>query len=123
MSLSAAILAIAPDPAFGASLGFVLEAEGCEVLLLKALPSTHDSMNTFDCVIVDDNALINKEKNLNHLHALASPIILLVDRSDEFSVGESFWIIEKPILGLKLIEAVRSALRAAYELRPQIYVT
>lgn len=123
MSLSTAILAIAPDPAFGASLGFVLEAEGCQVLLLKALPSTYDSMASFDCVIVDDTALINKEKNINHLRALASPVILLVDHSDEFPASESLWIIEKPILGLKLIEAVRSALRGAAELQPQIYIT
>lgn len=101
----------------------MLEAEGCEVLLLRALPLSYDSMNGFDCIIVDDNALINKEKTVNRLRVLRPPVILLADHSEEFLISESLWVIEKPTLGLKLVEAVRSVLRPSPELRSQLYFT
>ena len=113
MEAGANILIVVPDPDFRQSLGFVLETEGCEVRLAGRLPAEADLETAYDCIIVDDKSLPKRADRYRCLERLPRPLILLVDRRPNMMVDGSVTLIEKPILGSGLIEAVQSLLRPA----------
>jgi DNA-binding response OmpR family regulator len=112
--MAATILAVAPEQTILASLGFLLEAEGCRVHLLASLPATVSIMEAFDCAIVDCKAVASNSNDLASLQALRTPIILLVDRCKDFPVAETIRVVEKPILGSSLVDAVREVLAGTH---------
>lgn len=114
--MAVTLLAVAPDPTILASLGFLLEAEGCRVRLLASLPAAASAMETFDCAIIDCKAIGRDSRDLSNLRALRTPVILLVDRSQDFPVVENIRVVEKPILGSSLVDAVRVALAVTHPL-------
>lgn len=111
---STSILVIASDPTFRQSLGFVLEAEGCRVDLAGQLPAAEEmvdeELSRYDCIVVDDKSVGAKPGDLTKLRILGKPVVLLVNQLQE--VAEEFHIrlVEKPLLGRTLVEAVRGLL-------------
>lgn len=111
MRIGANILIVAPDPDFRQSLGFVLEAEGCEVHLTGRLPAEADPAAAYDCTIVDDKSLPKRPERC--IERLPRPLIILVNRLPAMSSDDSVRLVEKPILGNGLIDTVRASLHAA----------
>ncbi|GAB1583815.1 hypothetical protein [Phyllobacterium phragmitis] len=111
------ILVVASDPTFRQSLGFVLEAEGCRVDLAGQLPPPDDAMDAklggYDCVVVDDRSIGEKPGDLAKLRILGKPVVLLVNHLQEVAEGFPIRLVEKPLLGRTLVDAVRTLLEPA----------
>jgi DNA-binding NtrC family response regulator len=99
------ILVIASDLAFRQSLSFVLEAEGHRVELADQLPAA-EKMDGYDCVVIDDRTLHDPTE----LKMLRWPVVLLVNDLESAAVHDSVRLVQKPLLGRTLVEAVRNAL-------------
>jgi len=108
--MPATILAVSPEPTILASLGFLLEAEGWRVVLRERLGATASAVDKFVCAIVDCKAISNKINGLSDLQEWHVPVILLVDSYKSYPVTEGIRVVEKPILGPSLVEAVIEAL-------------
>lgn len=112
--MSGTILTISPEPTMLASLGFLLEAEGWRVILQERLSGTAPVVDRFVCAVVDCKALANKINDLQDLQALQVPVILLVDSYKSYPVTEGIRVVEKPILGSSLVDAVTETLTVAH---------
>lgn len=110
VSIAGTVLIVAPDRTFRESLAFLLEAEGCHVRQLVALPPASSPMGLLDCVVVDDAAFAQDREALSRWRELRCPIILLTDCRRDAPNAEYIQVVEKPILGAALVEAVRSAI-------------
>lgn len=108
--MSATILTVSPEPTILASLGFLLEAEGWRVDLRERLPALAPAIEICDCAVVDCKAIVNKINALQSLQALQVPVILLVDGYKNYPVSEGIRVVEKPILGSSLVEAIIAGL-------------
>lgn len=105
----ARIIVVSPEPAVQVSLCFMLEVEGYAVRALDTLGDAVILGENCDCAVVDHKA-ISKSRRTNELAVLAWPIVLLVDRKIDFSVQDDICIVEKPLLGNAVVEAVRTAI-------------
>lgn len=104
--MPATILTVSPEPTILASLGFLLEAEGWRVVLRERLPRPAPVMALGHCAVVDCKAIANKNNDLQELLTLQVPVILLVDGYKTYPAVEGIRVVEKPILGSSLVEAV-----------------
>lgn len=111
--MPATILTVSPEPTILASLAFLLEAEGWRVDLREHLPAAAPAIGMCDCAVVDCKALASEIKDLQSLQAFQVPVILLVDGYKRYPVTEGIRVVEKPILGSSLVEAVISGLAAS----------
>jgi FixJ family two-component response regulator len=117
LPLDARILIVASDPSFRQSLRFVLEAEGCDVHAVERLLSADAPPASYDCLVVD------RSDSWKHglppeLSALGRPLILLVDYRQGMAEEGDICLVEKPILGRTLIDAVHGALGQRDLLKP-----
>ncbi|GGB08436.1 hypothetical protein GCM10011491_40580 [Brucella endophytica] len=103
------ILVVAADSAFRQSLGFVLEAEGHRVEVAGQLPHPDDIIR-YGCIVADDRAVAAKPGDLPALSTLGRPVVLLVNHAEGTVVGHPVRLVEKPLLGRTLVEAVRGVL-------------
>lgn len=122
MPLGATIVVIAPDAEFRRSLAFMLEAEGCRLFLLETLSdlvtkteglaglSPGKRAGGFDCIVLDEGALPAGKAGLEELQRLERPVILLVGRIKPVPHPANLALVEKPMLGGALVEAVRTAI-------------
>ncbi|KXF75650.1 hypothetical protein ATN84_16805 [Paramesorhizobium deserti] len=108
------ILIVASDPTFRQSLAFVLEAEGCRVDLTDQLPIADETMGErmarYDCIVVDDRSVGPKPSDIAKLRILGKPVVLLVNHLPDVAEGGAIRLVEKPLLGRTLVEAVRALL-------------
>jgi len=105
-----AILVIAPEASFRRSLGFLLESEGWQVGLLELLPMSPDTVDGFNCLVVDDAAIPDRKTAQDRLVRLRQPVVLLVERQRWQEEVDWLNCVEKPLFGPSLIGAVRSVL-------------
>lgn len=115
MMLGAAILVVAPQTILRRSIGVLLESEGWQVGLLELLPRHPETVNGFDCIVVDETALpggAGSDQGRGHdplLH-LRQPIVLLGGERGRFGRGGWICRVEKPLSAPSLVEAVRTSL-------------
>jgi DNA-binding response OmpR family regulator len=102
---TAKILVVAPDPAFRRSLAFAIEAEGFEVDLADRLPAAEKLSGRYDCLVVDHRAI-----PAGTAAPSGMPLILLASHVEDVSAFGMTQVLEKPLLGHTLIEALRTAL-------------
>lgn len=123
MPFGANIAVIAPDAAFRHSLGFMLEVEGCQVALLESMAGLIEKIERlagiangggigFDCFVVDEEALTGEGPGLADLRRHDRPVILLVARIRSIPGASEAVLVEKPMLGGVLVDAVRTAVLA-----------
>jgi DNA-binding response OmpR family regulator len=105
------ILVVVPDHGLRGSLKFALEVEGYAVLSAEDL--TVAGIASFGegnlCVIVDEDAILDRQATLRALRELQNPIIMLVDRlrPDLPNVH----VLRKPWFGNALVKMIISAVQ------------
>lgn len=103
LCLGSTIAVIVPDDSFRRSLCFLLEAEG-HVVLASGLANGTLDHGRVDCIVIDEKAMPVETSDL--------PVIMLVDRTDSHRMNGVYRLVEKPILGTELIEAVQGTICA-----------
>ena len=102
------VIVIAADGALRRSLEFLLASEGLRPTshadLSLALRAAHVRSR---CVIIDDSALRSGGLDWLRLSAVGDTAILLVSRACMIPAGFAI-VVEKPLIGSELIEAVRA---------------
>lgn len=105
------LLVIAPDDDLRRSLAFALEAEGYAVTALADTDSAHVIGNGhYACTIVDQAALAGTEAAIRAFCAAAQPVVLLSNASVTCLPWDGVSVVEKPMLGESLSQAVQRAL-------------
>jgi len=110
VTITATVLVVAPDRLLRESVAFLLEAEGCRVRQLVALPTAGAATAPFDCAVVDEAAFARGANGLRAWDGLTRPAVLLTDRCKDGDFASGVRMVEKPIHGAALIEAVRAVL-------------
>lgn len=110
MARDFSILVVASDEALRRSLRFMLEAEGFRMLVHGHVPMPGDSALEFDCVVIDEASLRHAEAPLADLLDRNQPVILLVNHLPGIPALVPMRLVEKPMLGSMLIEAIHHAL-------------
>ena len=111
MPTNAKILVVAPDPAFRRSLAFVLEAEGCGVEIVERLPDLNTLSDRYDCLVIDHRSIPAGMRSGILLAGVRTPVVVLASHTQDFVARGFERVVLKPLLGHKLVEAVRDALR------------
>lgn len=111
MPINAKILVVAPDPAFRRSLAFVLETEGCRVDVAEHLTDLDGLSRRYDCLVVDHRSLPKMTDSGTALAGAQIPVIALASHSQDMVARGFARVLEKPLLGQTLIEAVCEALK------------
>ncbi|MDN2567573.1 DNA-binding response regulator [Aquibium sp. A9E412] len=104
------VVVVAPDEAFRRSLGFVLEAEGYRIRLFDHLPAAGVWVDGACCAVVDEKALEVDGVPLARLTEGGRPVVLLVDRIKNGPAAAGLSLVEKPLLGRTLVDAVSASL-------------
>ncbi|WP_163272982.1 hypothetical protein [Chelativorans alearense] len=76
---------------------------------MERLPSPEAPLTGYDCVVIDCSNT-RRSGVPAEMVALGKPVILLVDRRQDMVEGSGIRLVEKPLLGRTLIDAVRGAL-------------
>jgi FixJ family two-component response regulator len=110
------VLVVAPDRDLRRSVEFVLEAEQFSVEsyahLFAAVASS--TATTSNCAVVDEEAILNQRSSgWQALARLDKPVVLLVDQLQTFPDLAGLQVLAKPLLGVRLIEMVGSAMARA----------
>jgi len=117
MSAIPAILVVAPDIGFRRSLAFMMETEGFRVVTLDALAGVAELGEggaRFACAVIDDAALPGGfGPAMLELERLVWPVVLLATRIDRMPVDWRYGLVEKPLLGGSLVDAVTAAIAAS----------
>lgn len=102
------VLVVVPDPELRRSVEFALEAEGYGVVSHALLASALDAVGAAvaACVIVDENAIANRNGAGSGLEGIAGAVILLVDRLRTVPDATGIRVLTKPLLGRRLVETV-----------------
>lgn len=108
MLAGAKILIVAPDAGFRQSLGFLLEAEGASVAMAERLADSA-ALAGFDCIVID-RSTARRNGLQEDLAALGTPVVQLVNRLHDLAAADSVRLVEKPLLGSTLVDAVRCAI-------------
>jgi len=111
LSINAKILVIALDPTFRRSLAFVLEAEGCDVQMAELLPELDALSHRYDCLVIDHRSIPAGVRSGILLAAVRTPVVVLASHAQDFVTRGFERVVLKPLLGHKLVDAVRDALR------------
>lgn len=104
------ILVVAPDPFFRRSLAFLLEAEEYWVQVSEELPPAEAIAGRYRGVVLDHRCLPSADAG-EALWAIDVPIILLVSRSIGIAVRDCDKVVEKPLLGSALMDAVHEVVQ------------
>lgn len=116
------LLIIAPDDDLRRSLTFALEAEGYSVTALADAGSAHVvGSGHFACTVVDQAALAGTEASIRAFCAAAKPVVLLSNASLPLVPWDGVSVVEKPMLGESLSQAVRGALGRTPDAVPPKY--
>jgi FixJ family two-component response regulator len=108
LCLGSTVAVIVPDDSFRRSLCFLLEAEGHVALPLTVANGALDQ-GGIDCIVIDEKAMPIDTRSLAH----GLPIVMLVDRTESHPPDGAIRLVEKPILGTALIEAVQGSICAS----------
>lgn len=102
------LLVIAPDNFFRRSLEFALETEGFAVRSMPVMPSSDEMAGDgFDCTIIDEQALQGNPAEISEFCDSAYPVLLLSYRPVTWLTGIVAQVLDKPLRGNEVIEAVR----------------
>lgn len=105
------VMVIAPNAELRRSIAFLLEAEGYAVTVhTTLLPDKLPAVPRRRCAVVDDAALRDEPEAWSRLPQIADSFVMLLDGTRELPAGLVAYRVEKPLLGLNLVEAVRNAL-------------
>jgi DNA-binding response OmpR family regulator len=105
------LLVIAPDGDLRRSLTFALEAEGYAVTALADADSAPVVGSAhYNCTIIDQAALAGTEAAIRAFCAAAKPVVLLSNTPVGWLPADGVSVVEKPMLGESLSQAVRGAL-------------
>ena len=112
MAANASIIVVAPDRGFRRSVEFALEAEGFTVggYPFLAVAEISIAAPTTCCAVIDEDAIEDKLHSWNSLRGLSKPVILLAARPQSLPESTGMCIVEKPVVGNALIEAVKTAM-------------
>jgi len=105
------VLVIAPDAQLRRSITFLLETEGYEVTAYDRVPAAGVAPKPVRaCAIVDEAVLAEGGDIWDRLGRISDTLVMLVSRRvvppDAFPVR----LVEKPLLGQSLVEAVGRAI-------------
>jgi hypothetical protein len=93
------------------SIEFALDADGFDVVSHRSVRAALDSSGAAGaaCIVVDENALSERTKDVDALKQFGRPVILLVDRMRVAPQLDRLKVLKKPLLG-RLLGTVQSAL-------------
>lgn len=111
MSVRARILIVTPDPEIRRSLRFLLEAEGYRVQARDRLPGRLTRALPRPLAGAPDALVLDLGRALPGDLPPGLPLVLLVDRSAAQPLPPGAQVVEKPLLGQDLAEALGRALR------------
>lgn len=114
------ILVVAHDEELRRSIAFALEAEGLAVSCRADLASAAEiaAISAFGCAVVDEDAMCDVEGAWETLSRMMLPVILLIDHLRATSGSPTMRLLNKPLLGRHLVEAVLSSLAIQEGPRP-----
>lgn len=101
------ILVIAPDTGLRLSLVFALETAGYRVTAHEGL---RGNGTRYDCLVLDDRAIQGRNQDVVNFCANAQPVILVADATIPWLADWVAGVVEKPIAGNALTEAVSAAI-------------
>lgn len=103
------VLIVAQDEDLRRSIVFALEAEGLPVESMAALNGV-PSGDGFGCFVIDEKTLKTDGRSATVPQVGATPIVLLVERlpARQDLIGMS--VVDKPLLGPALVDAVLAAM-------------
>lgn len=105
------LLIIAPDDDLRRSLAFALEAEGYAVTALAETGSGElVGDGHYACTIVDQAALAGTDSAIRAFFAAWRPVVLLSNAPLSWLTWDGVRVVEKPMLGESLSQAVRGAI-------------
>ena len=101
------ILVIAPDTGLRLSLVFALETAGYRVTAHEDLRSNG---TRYDCLVLDDRAIRGRNEDVVNFCAGAQPVVLVADGIIPWLSDWVARVVEKPIAGNALTDAVGAAI-------------
>lgn len=105
------VLVIAADGPLRRSLEFLFEAEGLQASshadLALAIRATGQRSR---CLVVDESAIGSGNEDWAHLSTLAESVVVLFSRAIELPAGFSVRMVQKPLMGVELVDTVRALL-------------
>jgi len=109
---SGRILIIAPNPDLRGSMAFALEAEGFEVSGRDELPDySWVARQGYDCTVLDQRALQGADYESIAFCVKAYPVVLLAARPHSWLVEWVTDIVDMPVIGNAISDAVQHALQ------------
>lgn len=108
------MLVIVPDAQLRRSVAFLLEAEGYAVHAFASLADA-DRRAPVACAIVDEAAVTGGAPFWTGLAALALSSVILSSKGQPQPQQRGMRLVEKPLLGQRLVDAVQAACRVARE--------
>jgi AmiR/NasT family two-component response regulator len=124
--LAATILVAVGNGVLADSLRFSLELEGFHVKLCdeQALRDSTAEIGIADCLVLDHDVFVRMEnrKGESHLAGLGHPVILMVGDKTRSVLTRAkqagvTMVVEEPLLGGVLLEAINSVLKDAPDVR------
>jgi hypothetical protein len=110
------LLIVTPQPDLLHSLAFALEANGYQVTAFEALPPRScTGAPAFDCSIIDQKAFVGEPYETVAFCIKSLPIVLLADTPIGWIAEWAAAVVELPVAGDALIEAVDKAIHAETE--------
>ena len=105
------ILVIAPNSDLRRSMAFALEVEGYVVTTHAAIPGS-DASRGYDCVVLDHKAAAGAREATLQFCRSSWPVLLLAGTPQRWLSDEVFDVVQTPLSGDALLQAVRSAVWA-----------
>jgi hypothetical protein len=93
-------------------MAFALEAEGYVVTTHAAIPGS-DASRGYDCVVLDHKAAAGARDVVLTFCRSSWPVLLLAGTPQRWLLNEVFDVVQTPLSGDALFQAVRSALWAS----------
>jgi hypothetical protein len=105
------ILVVVSAPELRRSIEFVLGAEGYIVGSHGSVSGVTEAAKTAgaDCIIIDEDDVINSKASWDALGRIIYPIVLLTYRLRDVPALPRVAVVTKPMLGGALVDAVRGA--------------
>lgn len=103
------LLIVAPDPDLRRSLEFALEAEGYAVASCATIDAA-DMAEAYDCTILDHRAAAAPTDAVLSFCRRADPVVLLAGNPTPWLAARVFRVVQKPLLGEPLSNAIRDAI-------------
>jgi DNA-binding response OmpR family regulator len=106
------ILVIAPDDDLRGSIAFALSAHGYAVTVVDAIANM-DGSERFDCTVLDEAGRPKSERELADFATRYAPVLLLAFAEKARQTAHVAAIIDKPLRGEAVLQAVHAALGGA----------